>query len=97
VDKADDVQHSLMLRVLFFIGVRVSELCNILVSDIDLDACKIRIDQAKGSKDCYVLFGKSFAIALRTHIAAHPANRWLFQTRRHTRFTTRRVQQILNM
>ncbi len=95
VDQAEDVQHSLMLRLMFFTAVRVSELCNILVADVDLEACKIRINQGKGSKDRYVLFGKSFATALRTHIAAHPSNRYLFQTRRNTRFTARRVQQIV--
>jgi integrase len=95
VDKAEDVQHALMLRLLFFTAVRVSELCNIQVADVDLEACKIRINQGKGSKDRYVLFGKSFATALRTHIAAHPTNRWLFQTRRNTKYTTRRVQQIV--
>src|SRR6516164_9621297 len=95
VDKADDVQHSLMLRLLFYTGVRVSELCGVLVADVDLDACKIRINQGKGSKDRYVLFGKSFATALRTHVAAHPQNRYLFQTRRNTKYTSRRVQQIV--
>lgn len=84
-----------MLRLLFFTAVRVSELCNIEVADVDLDACKIRVNQGKGGKDRYVLFGKSFATALRTHVAAHPNNRWLFQTRRNTRYTTRRVQQIV--
>jgi len=95
VDQADDVQHSLMLRLLFYTGVRVSELCGIEVADVDLENCKIRINQGKGSKDRYVLFGKSFATALRTHIAANPDNRWLFQTRRNTKFSTRRVQQIV--
>jgi integrase len=92
VDHADDVQHSLMLRLLFYTGVRVSELCGIQIADVDLECCKIRINQGKGSKDRYVLFGKSFATALRTHIAAHPTNRWLFQTRRNSKYTTRRVQ-----
>lgn len=95
VDQADDVQHSLMLRLLFFTGVRVSELCNMQVADVDVENCKIRINQGKGSKDRYVLFGKTFATALRTHIAAYPKNRWLFQTRRNTKFSTRRVQQIV--
>jgi len=95
VDQADDVQHSLMLRLLFFTGVRVSELCSIQVAHVDLENCKIRIEQGKGSKDRYVLFGKSFATALKTHIAAHPANRWLFQTRRNSKFSSRRVQQIV--
>jgi integrase/recombinase XerD len=96
VDRADDVQHSLILRLLFYTGVRVSELCNIEVSQVDLENTKIRIEHGKGDKDRYVLFGKGFATALRTHIAAHPKNRWLFQTRRHSRFSTRRIQQIVS-
>ena len=95
VDQADDAQHSLMLRVLFYTGIRVSELCNIEVKDVDLAACKIRINQGKGSKDRYVLFGKSFATALRTHIANSRNNRWLFQTRRASKYSTRRIQQIV--
>jgi site-specific recombinase XerD len=67
------------------------------VCQVDLENCKIRIEHGKGDKDRYVLFGKSFATALRTHIAAHPRNRWLWQTRRHTRYSTRRVQQIVSM
>ena len=97
VDRAGDVQHSLMLRLLFYTGVRVSELCNIKVAQIDLENHKIRIEHGKGDKDRYVLFGKGFATALRTHIAAHPTNRWLFQTRRHSRYSTRRIQQIISM
>jgi len=97
VDQADDVQHALMLRLLFYTGVRVSELCYVQVADVDLETCKIRVNSGKGDKDRVVLFGKSFATALRTHIAAHPNNRWLFQTRRNTRFTTRRVQQIVKL
>jgi integrase len=95
VDQADDVQHALMLRLTFFTAVRVSELCGIEVSHVDLENCKIFIDQGKGSKDRYVLFGKSFATALKTHIQAHPNNRWLFQTTRHSKFSPRRVQQIV--
>ena len=95
VDQADDIQHCLMLRLLFYTGVRVSELCNIQVSDVDLEACKIRINDGKGGKDRYVLFGKTFSTALRTHIAANPRNRWLFQSSRNHKFSTRRVQQIV--
>ncbi len=97
VDKADDAQHSLLMRLLFFTGVRVSELCNMLVADVDLEACKIRINQGKGAKDRYVLFGKSFGTALRTHIAAHGSNRYLFQTRRNSKYTPRRIQQIVKL
>jgi integrase/recombinase XerD len=95
VDRAADVQHALMLRLLFYTGVRVSELCSIEAADVDLAACKVRINAGKGDKDRFVLFGRSFATALRTHLAAHPKSRWLFQTRRHAKYSPRRVQQIV--
>jgi integrase/recombinase XerD len=96
LDRSDDIQHSLMLRLLFFTGMRVSELCATEVKDVDLEACRIRVNEGKGGKDRTVLFGKSFAVALRTHIASHPDNRWLYQTHRNTRYSTRRVQQIVS-
>ncbi len=96
LDRSDDIQHSLMLRLLFFTGMRVSELCNTQVSDVDLESCRIRVTEGKGGKDRTVLFSKSFSIAIRTHISAHLDNRWLFQTRRNTRYSTRRVQQIVS-
>jgi integrase len=95
VDRANDVQHALMLRLLFQTAVRVSELCKMQVADVDLESLKIRVNAGKGDRDRVVLFGRTFATAIRTHIAAHPTNRWLFQTRRNTRYTTRRVQQIV--
>ncbi len=96
-DRADDVQHALMLRLLFQTAVRVSELCGIQIGDIDIESHKIRLNGGKGDKDRFVLFGKSFATALRTHIEAYPNNRWLFQTRRNSRYTTRRVPQIVKL
>jgi integrase/recombinase XerD len=95
VDRAANAEHSLMLRLLFYAMVRVAELCKIEVSYVDLDACRIRINEGKGSKDRVVLFGKSFATALRAYLAAHPKNRYLFQTRLAGPFTTRRVEQIV--
>jgi integrase len=50
-----DVQHEIMLKLLFYTAVRVSELVRIQVADIDVDGCRIFIDQGKGSKDRYIL------------------------------------------
>ncbi len=91
VDRAANAEHALMLRLLFYTAVRVA----MEVSDVDLDACRIRINEGKGSKHRVVLFGKSFATALRAYLAAHPKNRYLFQTRLAGPFTSRRIEQIV--
>ena len=89
------VEHEIMLKLLFFTAVRVGELVNIKVADLDLDACKIFVDQGKGSKDRYILFPQTFGLVLRVHLAAHPQQVHLFETQRCGPYTVRRVQQIV--
>lgn len=95
LQECGDLQHEIMLKLLFFTAVRVSELVGIRVEDIDFDQCKIFISEGKGRKDRYILFPKSFRLVLQSHLRANPKNRHLFETTRYTSFTTRRVQQIV--
>jgi len=90
-----DVQHEILLKLLFYTAVRVNELVHIEVRDVDLDACKIFINRGKGAKDRYILFPASFRLVLKSHLHAAPRNRYLFETRRFGPFTTRRIQQIV--
>ena len=95
IDQAGNLQHQIMLRLLSYTAVRVSELTSIRVEDVDLDACKIFIELGKGSKDRYILFPESFKLILKAHLAANPHNRYLFESRQRTKYTARRVQQIV--
>jgi len=58
------VQHEILLKLLFYTAVRVSELVQIEVGDVDLEACKIFINRGKGAKDRYILFPASFRLVL---------------------------------
>jgi len=82
------------MRLLFYTGVRVSELCRIEVADVDLENSKVSSTGQRVEGPLRPV-RQEFWHGLRTHIAAHPNNRWLFQTRRNTRYSTRRVQQIV--
>lgn len=95
LQQCGNVQHEIMLKVLFFSAVRVSELVHVKVTDIDFAQCKIFIAQGKGRKDRYILFPTSFRLVLQSHLRANPKNRYLFETVRSTPFTPRRIQQIV--
>lgn len=95
IERGGNLQHEIMLKLLFYTAVRVSELVNIRVDDVDLDACKIFIDSGKGDKDRYILFPESFRLILKAHLVASLENRYLFESRQRTKFTTRRLQQIV--
>lgn len=95
IDRAEDLQHAIMLRLLLLTGVRVSELCSIRIEDVDLEAHKIFVNQGKGAKDRYVLFPEAFRLLLRAHMAAHSDFAYLFETERKTKFSPRRIQEIV--
>jgi site-specific recombinase XerD len=95
IQACGDVQHEIMLKLLFYTAVRVSELVRIRVDDVDVEGCRIFIDQGKGSKDRYILFPTGFRLVLKSHLKANPKNTYLFETRRYGPFTPRRVQQIV--
>jgi integrase/recombinase XerD len=95
IERCGNLQHEIMLKVLFYTAVRVSELVRIKVSDVDFVQCKIFIAQGKGHKDRYILFPARFRLVLQSHLRANPKNRYLFETVRYTPFTPRRVQQLV--
>lgn len=95
IDLAGNLQHQIMLRLLFYTAVRVSELTRIKVEDVDLGSSKIFIESGKGDKDRYILYPESFSLVLKSHLGANLKNRYLFESRQRTKFTVRRVEQIV--
>jgi integrase/recombinase XerD len=95
IQECGDIQHEIMLKLLFYTAVRVSELVSVRVEDVDIQQCKIFINRGKGNKDRYILFPRGFRLVLRSHQTANPKNRYLFESQRCTPFTPRRVQQIV--
>jgi integrase len=90
------LSHKIMLKLLFYTGLRVSELVNIKVSDIDIKNNKIFINQGKGAKDRYVLFPESFRLALEAYLSNLNGRQFLFESSRGTKYTPRRIQQLVS-
>lgn len=97
IDKADDTKHQILLRLLFYTAVRVSELCAIKIADVDVAAGKVFIDDGKGSKDRYVLFPQDFRLVLKTYIDSRRGEgEYLFESRRKTAYSDQRIRQIVH-
>lgn len=60
-------RNNLIIELLYDTGVRVSELVNIKISDIDFDNKKIRI-MGKGSYERFAFYGENGDIALKKYI-----------------------------
>lgn len=95
IDRGGNLGHQVMLRLLFYTGLRVAELRAIETGDVDLGAGKIFIRQGKGKKDRYVLFPESFRVALQAYMATVPENSYLFESAQRRAYSTRRIEQIM--
>ncbi len=68
--KARRASDVILIKTLLYTGVRVSELVQMRIADVDLDTCRIRITQGKGGKDRVVPFPAAFKETLALHIDA---------------------------
>ena len=76
--KSRNMKHVVMIKTLLYTGVRVSELVNIKISEIDLDNCQIKIVQGKGKKDRIVPFPNSFKEILAVHVENAKKNKIIY-------------------
>lgn len=85
--------HLLIIKTLLGTGLRVSELCNIEVSQIDFSKNQIFVHQGKGSKDRIAVMSSQLKAQIQLYLA-NRKNRYLFESERSDKFSPRRIQQI---
>lgn len=97
-DMDKDPQYKLWARLIYDCQLRVHELVNILVREINLIDCKILIhgkgNNGKGKKDRIVLFSPEIAELLKLHLKNNPGNIFLFQNGDGRPYSTRMVQIV---
>lgn len=87
----------ILIKTLFYTGVRVSELVAIRLGDVDVERCQIRINQGKGNKDRLVPFPLSFRELLALHMQRMHEKQatYLFESVRKCKYTDRGVRKML--
>jgi integrase/recombinase XerD len=73
-----NLKHRVILMAAYSGGLRVSEVANLKVADIDSQRMMIRVEQGKGKKDRYTLLSKTLLENLRLYYKAHRPKKWLF-------------------
>lgn len=95
--QAKDIKHMFLIKTLIYTGVKVQELVNIKIDDIDFDKCQIRINHENNQKDRIVLFPESFRETFMVYVKTESKNGkvYLFESNRKMAFTTRGIRKIL--
>jgi integrase/recombinase XerD len=94
VELAGNATTMLLFRLLYATGVRVSELTGMERRDVDLHARTIRVNLGKGGKDRVVPFPEELLLSLRLHLNQAQDNKFLFESRRRQRLSSRWIQLL---
>ena len=95
--KSKNLLHIIMIKTLLYTGVRVTELINIKLEDIDIANCQIKISKGKGDKDRIVPFPQNFKEVLGVHVQAMSKikAKHLFESSWKKQYTDRGIRKIL--
>lgn len=92
-----NMKHVILIKTLLYTGVRVSELVNIKLNEVDFNRCQIRVTQGKGKKDRIVPFPDHFKeiLAIHTNNTWSKGGQYLFESSWKKPYTDRGIRKIL--
>ena len=83
-----------MLKLCYGMGLRVSEIVNIKISDIDSKSMRVLIECGKGKKDRYVNLPQSILEQLRKYYRVYRPKKYLFEGQGSECYSIRSVQKV---
>jgi site-specific recombinase XerD len=91
----DNVKHKAILMLAYSASLRLSELINVKIKDIDSTRMQIRVQQGKGKKDRYTLLSRKFLDLVRKYYVEYTPKEWLFEGAAGGQYSTRSIQLIM--
>lgn len=89
-----NIKHKAILALAFSDGLRVSEVINLKIEDIDSKRMIIHIKNAKGRKDRIVPLSKSILILLRTYFKEYKPKEYLFNGQNKPKYSIKSCQNL---
>jgi integrase/recombinase XerD len=96
IKSLENIKHQLILSVTYGGGLRVSEVVNLKIKDVDLKSLTVKIGQGKGKKDRVTLLTNKIIADLKKIINGKGQDDFVFESERGGPLTTRTMQKIFN-
>lgn len=98
-DACENLRDQCILMTIYGAGLRLSEVANLKVSDIDSQKMRILIRNGKGGKDRYALLSQSNLYILRKYWKSYHPKEWLFYSRvkcTGSHITTKAIENLFH-
>lgn len=94
IEATDNTKYRLMIALGYGCGLRVSEVTDLKVADLDIDELVVHIKDAKGKKDRISVLPEKLQNDLRNIIAGKKADDFVFASNRGGKLTTTSLQKM---
>lgn len=95
ISKIENKKHKAIISLAYSTGMRVSEVCNLKISDIDSKRMIITIRQSKGRKDRIVALSEKILEILREYFLEYKPKEFLFNGQFDLQYSHRSCNQIV--
>ncbi len=97
LNSVDNLKHRAILITIYSAGLRISEVINLKIKDIDSKRMQIRVEQGKGKKDRYSILSAITLDILRRYFSMYKPKQWLFEGQSGEKYSVRSIQSILRI
>ncbi len=94
LSKIDNIKHRAILTITYSVGLRVSEIINLKIEDIDSSRMLISIKNAKGKKDRVVPLSQHVLELLRDYYKKYKPSEYLFNGQDSSQYSIGSCQKI---
>ena len=96
IDGVQNMKHRTILMLLYSTGMRVSEIANCKIADIDSKNMRIKIVQGKGAKGRYTIMSQQVLLELRAYYLVYKPKEYLFNGYSPAkRYSVRSIQHLM--
>jgi site-specific recombinase XerD len=90
-----NMKHQTILCLAYAAGLRISELVNMKIRDVDSDRMVINIRQSKGRQDRIVMLSDRLLLMLRAYFVEYKPRHWLFEGQKGEQYSTRSISKVM--
>lgn len=94
IDSIENTKHKLLVSLSYGAGLRVSEVINLKIKDVDLKELTLHIKGAKGNKDRISMISEKICSDLKKIIALKNTSDYLFESNRGGKLDERSAQKV---
>jgi site-specific recombinase XerD len=91
----DNLKHKTIIMICYSAGLRLSELLNLRLTDVDSNRMQISIKGGKGKKDRYTLLSEKLLPLLRKYYKLYKPNEFLFEGNDGGQYGERSIQNVV--